>query len=103
MIEDVAVINKIASDCPPEIHPDLGTGVPLTSSTRKWIWWMWKSCTSNVRFSIVQSSTDPLVVTIAGGSSGLYTLASCPSTTMKNFAASAGGLCLWPGNDVSQK
>src|SRR5271165_82986 len=46
---------------------------------------MWKACSSEVRFSIVQSSTAPTLVTIAGGSLALNNLGCCPSTVRKKF------------------
>src|SRR5271166_1478208 len=50
---------------------------------------MWKACSSEVRFSMVQSSTAPTLVTMAAGSSLVKSRGCCPSTVMKKLT---GGL-----------
>src|ERR1700724_502359 len=65
-------------------------GTPFCSSWRKWIWCMWNSWFSPVRFWIVQSSTEPWVVTIAGGLVGANRGGVAPSTVMKKFVGLSG-------------
>src|SRR5580693_6758673 len=50
---------------------------------------MWKACSSEVWFSMVQSSTAPTLVVMAGGSSLVKRWGTCPSTVMKKLT---GGL-----------
>src|SRR5579884_1664525 len=61
-------------------------------STRKWIWWKWNSWFSVARFSMIQSSTWPCVVTIAGGKVGSNMTGVAPSTVIKKFVGLAGSL-----------
>ena len=49
--------------------------------TWKCSWWMWKSCSSLERFSMIQSSTSPCLTTMSGASEvGSNGLGVWPST-----------------------
>src|SRR5215831_15668821 len=62
------------------------------ASSMKWIWCMWNSWFSGERFWIVQSSTEPCVVVIAGGLLGSNSVGVAPSTVMKKLVGLAGSL-----------
>src|SRR5882757_5540775 len=57
---------------------------------------MWKACSSEVRFSMVQSSTAPTRVTMLGGSLARKLRGRCPSTVRKN---GKGGLVPWAASE----
>src|SRR6185437_14519368 len=65
----------------------------------KWIWCMWNSWFSGARFWIVQSSTEPCVVVIAGGLLGSNSVGVAPSTVMKKFVGLDGSL----GSDITSE
>ena len=69
--------------------------MPDHSRSWKWSWWMWKSCSSVERFSMIQSSTSPCLTTMSGTSDrGSNGFGVSPSTVRKNLVGLLGSFGL---------
>ena len=58
------------------------TAAPFIARVWKRVWWMWKTWSSCVRFSTVQSSVVPWCRVIAGGAPITYATGVWPCTVM---------------------